>query len=106
MVRITEHPILTTQSESRGSSPWVQFWFEDACIDAVEGEPIAAALAAADIVHLRDSQRFGQARGIFCGIGQCQDCVMIVDGVPNIRTCVTPVRAGMRVQRQHGRGEP
>jgi len=30
---------------------------------------------------------------------------MIVDGVPNVRTCVTPVRDGMVVQTQKGLGE-
>ena len=29
---------------------------------------------------------------------------MIVDGQPNVRTCVTPVRDGMRVEFQDGRG--
>lgn len=41
-------------------------------------------------------------RGIFCAIGRCTDCVMIVDGQPNVRTCVTPLHAGMKVQTQYG----
>ena len=39
--------------------------------------------------------RQGDPRGIFCGMGVCHDCVMLVDGVP-LRTCMTPVRDGMR----------
>ena len=35
-------------------------------------------------------------------MGRCTDCMMIVDGEPNVRTCITPVRDGMRVQVQHG----
>jgi len=31
--------------------------------------------------------------------------MMVVDGVPNVRTCVTPVKAGMKIQTQHGLGE-
>jgi hypothetical protein len=27
---------------------------------------------------------------------------MIVDGKPNIRTCVTPLKAGMKVETQYG----
>ena len=47
----------------------------------------------------------GYPRGIFCGIGRCTDCVMTVDGQPNVRTCVTPVRAGMKVETQQGLGK-
>ncbi len=41
-------------------------------------------------------------RGIFCAIGRCTDCVMVVNGKPNIRTCVTPLEEGMKVQTQYG----
>ena len=27
---------------------------------------------------------------------------MIVDGKPNVRTCITPLAAGMKVQTQYG----
>lgn len=43
-----------------------------------------------------------EPRGVFCAIGRCTDCVMIVDGKPNIRTCITPLEAGMVVQTQYG----
>ena len=29
---------------------------------------------------------------------------MTVDGVPNVRTCVTPLEAGMKVETQKGKG--
>jgi hypothetical protein len=29
---------------------------------------------------------------------------MVVDGVPNVRTCVTPLEAGMHVETQRGKG--
>ena len=41
-------------------------------------------------------------RGIFCGIGVCFDCLVVVDGVPNTRACMTWVRNGMVVSRQDG----
>ena len=52
----------------------------------------------------RKTSKRGEPRQLFCGIGRCTDCVMIVDGQPNVRTCVTPVREGMRVEVQDGRG--
>ena len=44
---------------------------------------------------LRDSPG-GAPRGLYCGIGVCQECRVVVDGVV-VRACVTPVAAGMRV---------
>ena len=67
-----------------------------------EGEPIAAALKAAGVMVHRHTLKNDAPRGIFCAIGRCTDCVMIVDGQPNVRTCVTPLHAGMKVQTQYG----
>jgi len=61
-----------------------------------------AALKAAGVMVHRHTLKNDAPRGIFCAIGRCTDCVMIVDGQPNVRTCVTPLRAGMRVQTQYG----
>jgi predicted molibdopterin-dependent oxidoreductase YjgC len=74
-------------------------------IEARAGEPIAAALLAAGQSVFRYTRKRKEPRGVFCAIGRCTDCMMVVDGVPNVRTCVTPVRAGMKVETQHGLGE-
>ncbi|WP_417029698.1 2Fe-2S iron-sulfur cluster-binding protein, partial [Cloacibacillus evryensis] len=42
--------------------------------------------------------------GFFCAIGKCSSCFMVVDGVPNVRTCVTPLSAGMKVETQRDKG--
>ena len=68
---------------------------------AYEGETIAAALIAAGRRALRITP-MGEARGLYCGMGVCFECVMTVDGRANVRTCQMPVRAGMRVQSQGG----
>lgn len=98
--RVTEHPIL---NEIR--IPDTYIIHEGKKIPAVTGEPIAAALLAAGVRVMRYTPKTGQPRGIFCGIGRCNDCKMIVDGVPNTRTCVTPVKEGMVVETQDGLGE-
>ena len=67
-------------------------------IKAVEGEPILATLLANDIIVSRYTTKRHEPRGLFCGIGQCTDCAMIVDGKPNVRTCVTPVKDGMVIE--------
>ena len=73
-------------------------------VRAFEGETVAMALLAAGRRALRTTARRGEARGMYCGIGVCFDCVMTIDGRPNLRTCLTPVRAGMRVESQAGEG--
>jgi predicted molibdopterin-dependent oxidoreductase YjgC len=77
---------------------------DDKVIKAFEGEPIASALLAAGIQTFRLTRERGEPRGYFCGIGLCTDCMMTVDGTPNVRTCITPVVDGMRVETQIGIG--
>ncbi len=94
-MRIDKHPILDF---SRGKK--ITFYYEDRPITAYEGEPIAAALHAAGITTLSESLRFHRPRGFFCAIGKCASCVMEVDGIPNVRTCIIPAKAGMKVRLQ------
>ena len=75
----------------------VRLSFDGREIEALEGETIAAALAAADIVALRQA-RSGAPRGPFCGMGVCFDCLVTVDGRPNQRACLTKAAAGMDVR--------
>lgn len=74
-------------------------------IKAKKGEMILAALLAEGIIVNRYTQKRKEPRGLFCGIGLCTDCVMVVNGKPNVRTCVTPVEEGMIVETQQGAGE-
>ena len=67
--------------------------------EAFEGESVAAAVMAGRGLELRRAGA-DDARGYFCGMGACFDCVMIVDDVPNTRTCVTWVRGGMTIEKQ------
>lgn len=97
-MRITEHPILCSYEKGQ----LVEFTLDGLPISGYEGEPIAAALRAAGVMVHHHTKKTGEARGVFCAIGRCTDCVMLVDGVPNIRTCITPLKAGMRVQTQYG----
>ena len=69
------------------------------------GESVAAALMADDDLELRTTAG-GEPRGLFCGIGVCFDCLVIVDGVPSTRACITWVADGMVIDRQRGPGYP
>jgi len=98
-MRIQEHPILDF-SKRRGRK--VTIYFEGKPIEAYEGEPVAEALHAAGVRILSYTPEKNRSRGLFCAIGKCSSCVMVVNGVPNTRTCITLVEDGMRIERQRG----
>ena len=96
--RIAEHPILGVPQKGR----LVSFTYDGRTLQGYEGEPVAMALKAAGVMVHRYTAKRHEPRGIFCAIGRCTDCVMVVDGVPNVRTCMTPLAEGMEVQTQYG----
>ncbi|NNL78130.1 MAG: (2Fe-2S)-binding protein [Desulfobacterales bacterium] len=99
-MRIEEHPILGTFQ--KGDK--VQFTYDGNLMDGFEGEPIAIALRSNGVMIHRYTSRRNEPRGMFCAIGRCTDCIMVVNGRPNIRTCVEPLKAGMVVETQKGNG--
>lgn len=99
--RIVEHPVLG----GLPLAPTAHFTFDGMPVEGRAGEPIAAALFAGGVRILRTMPRFDDARGGFCMIGRCADCLVLVDGLPNVRACVTPVADGLDVRTQHGLGE-
>ncbi|MFJ0966963.1 (2Fe-2S)-binding protein [Bordetella bronchiseptica] len=64
------------------------------------GESVAAALLAAGHDACRATVVGGVPRGLYCMMGVCYDCLVTIDGQPNRQACMTPVRDGMRVERQ------
>lgn len=96
-MRINEHPILGKIEKGK----LVEFFMDGKPLKGYEGEPISAALKAAGIMVHRHTKK-DSPRGVFCAIGRCTDCVMVVNGKPNVRTCVTPLEEGMVVETQYG----
>ena len=68
-------------------------------LTARAGQSLAAVLLQAGREALRASPA-GAPRGLYCGIGVCQECRVVVDGAV-VRSCVTPVAAGMCVTTGH-----
>ena len=76
----------------------ITFTFNGQDVSCESGQSIAAALIANRNRELR-STRFGdKPRSIFCGIGVCFDCVVVIDGVANQRSCVIAAKQGMKVE--------
>lgn len=73
-------------------------------LPARAGQTVAAVLLAAGVRSWRTTRHGGRPRGMFCGIGVCFDCLVIVNGVPNVRACVTVVRPGDVISSQEATG--
>ncbi|MCK5737913.1 FAD-dependent oxidoreductase [bacterium] len=98
-MRIVRHPILDFPRQNA-----LEFIFDGKKIAAFEGETIAAALHAAGVRKLSESAHLHRPRGFFCAIGKCSSCLMEVNGIPNVKTCLTLVELGMVVRSQRGWG--
>jgi len=93
-MRVIHHPILGDINYRKKVSIRV----DGIEVEAYEGEPIASALTAAGIKVFRHTRKQNEPRRLFCAVGRCTDCIMTVDGHPNVRTCVTPIRDGMQIK--------
>jgi predicted molibdopterin-dependent oxidoreductase YjgC len=98
-MRIKEHPILDFNEEQK-----LSFTYNGKTVHGYSGDTIASALHAQGIRKLSHSIEHKRPRGFYCAIGNCASCNMIVDGVPNVRTCITELKEGMVVETQTNKG--
>ena len=98
-MRIRQHPILSFDKQDSFT-----FLHDGIPVKAFRGETVAAALHAAGIRVLSRSLRYHRPRGFFCAIGKCSSCMMEVNGIPNVKTCMVLSEPGMVVKTQQGRG--
>ena len=75
----------------------ITFTFNGNAIQCEEGQSIAAALINSNQRELRRTRFGDESRSIFCGIGICFDCVVVVNGVANQRSCLIEAHDGMKV---------
>ena len=95
LLRINKHPILDFTDKKK-----ISFYFNDEKLEGLEGDCIASALHDKDVKTFTKSMRYDSPRGFFCGIGKCSSCLMRVEGIPNVRTCITPLKEGVHVELQ------
>ncbi len=67
-------------------------------VSAFAGESVATVLLASGRQTFRHSERNHAPRGLFCGMGVCFDCLVTIDGIENVRACMTPVEDGMMIE--------
>ena len=78
------------------------FEFNGTPVPARSGQTVAAALLAAGIRNFRKTDS-GHDRGVFCGMGICQDCLVEIEGRSNRRACLSQAKAGLSVRTQQAR---
>ncbi|WP_340117006.1 (2Fe-2S)-binding protein [Pelagibius sp. 7325] len=71
-------------------------------VAASDGEMLAAVLLRTPPFYARRTPVSDSPRAPYCLMGVCFDCLATVDGIASVQTCLTPVRDGMRVERQAG----
>ena len=67
-------------------------------LEGRDGQTIAGVLIGAGRRSWRSAA--GAERGVFCGIGICQDCLVTVNGVEGVRACQRTARDGDVIQRE------
>ena len=87
---------------SAGSAEKLTLYIDGAECRVEAGASIAAAMAQSGR-HGFSCDTSAKARGLFCGMGVCHDCLVTVDGRTSQRACMTPVSPGMHVERQPAR---
>lgn len=97
-------PLSRQYDSATMSEQMVGYTFDGEALTAIRGQSIAAAMISHEM-RITRSTRFGNSpRGIFCGIGSCFDCLVVVNGILNQRACITEVRDGMKIETQRGAG--
>jgi len=79
----------------------VSFSLDGKPVEGLAGETIGSALYASGTRVFSRSFKYHRPRGLLCCSGNCPNCLMNVDGVPNVRVCAEPVREGAEVRAQN-----
>ncbi|HEV2317829.1 MAG TPA: 2Fe-2S iron-sulfur cluster-binding protein [Thermoplasmata archaeon] len=70
------------------------------------GDTLLAALSEDGLPTLQRSIRYHRPRAPFCGVGFCTQCLVRVNGVPNVRACTYVPRSGDRVVTENAWPSP
>jgi sarcosine oxidase, subunit alpha len=79
----------------------VVFTFREKPVRAFRGDTFGSALFADGQRVFSRSFKYHRPRGLLCCSGSCPNCMMTVDGTPNVRVCAEPVREGAHLTPQN-----
>ncbi|MDA2981856.1 MAG: FAD-dependent oxidoreductase [Actinomycetota bacterium] len=82
--------------------PSCTFEFNEKKLEGVVGDSIASALINSGEYGLRNTEG-SEKRGLFCGMGVCNECIVKVNGEEGLLACMTPLKPNMEItnQEQH-----
>jgi sarcosine oxidase, subunit alpha len=89
------------EGERLDRSRELTFTYRGAPVTAFAGDTIGSALFASGVRVFSRSFKYHRPRGLVCCSGACANCMMTVDGAPNVRVCAEPARAGAVVEPQN-----
>ena len=84
----------------------VRFSFDGTPLAAPRGVTVGGALVANGILSWPRAEVDGRPRGIFCGTGDCYDCLVEVGGQRAVRACLVLVRDGDQVRPSSAERRP
>ena len=67
-------------------------------VDGLLGQTLAGVMLGSDIMAWRNTSFGDQPRGLFCGIGICFECLVIVNGQRDVRACQRRAASGDRIE--------
>lgn len=89
---------------STTEQPTVNVMLDGKKVLAYEGDSVAALLLTSELHCNRVTAISGSPRAPFCLMGVCFECLAVINGVANQRSCMTTVQEGMTIEIQQGAG--
>jgi predicted molibdopterin-dependent oxidoreductase YjgC len=81
----------------------VSITFDGHSASGVAGQSLAGVILGGGTLGLRRTSALGRSRGVFCGIGICYDCLVVVNGQRDVRACQRRAADADVVTTQHDR---
>src|SRR5262245_23839001 len=85
-----------TRLAETGDTPFT-FFVDGQPVTACPGETIGVALLVAGQRTIRRTAHRGDARGLYCVMGVCWECAVLVGG-RTVRACLEPAAPGLQVE--------
>ena len=93
-----QKPPIAARLQARLPSSSIQVEIDGLMVSAFAGESVAAVLLAAGTRIFTQASHYNLSRTIFCGMGVCHQCLVTVDGVRDVRACMTKIRPDMKIE--------
>jgi len=84
----------------------IPFTYNGKRYHGLAGDTIATALYANGVRIFSRSLKYHRPRGLYSLNGECSNCLMEVNGIPNVRAETTRLKVGMAVKPQNVVGTP